>query len=70
MIDEYLYQICKEQSRLPKEGLAMIRYHSFYPWHREGAYRHFMKPEDEDDLKAVKAFNPCKWTTLPIKCIC
>lgn len=37
-----MYQICKEQSTLPDEGLAMIRYHSFYPWHREGAYRHFM----------------------------
>lgn len=56
--DEYLYWICKEQSSLPREGLAMIRYHSFYPWHREGAYRHFMNAEDEKDLKAVKAFNP------------
>lgn len=35
----------------------MIRYHSFYPWHREGAYRHFMNEEDEADLKAVLAFN-------------
>lgn len=43
---------------MPREGLAMIRYHSFYPWHREGAYRHFMNAEDEKDLKAVKAFNP------------
>ena len=23
---------------LLEEGLAMIRYHSFYPWHREGMY--------------------------------
>ncbi|KAK1922403.1 myo-inositol oxygenase [Papiliotrema laurentii] len=56
--DEYLYWICKEQSTLPKEALAMIRYHSFYPWHREGAYRHLMNAEDEAQLKAVKAFNP------------
>jgi inositol oxygenase len=35
----------------------MIRYHSFYPWHREGAYRHFMNEDDEADLKAVLAFN-------------
>lgn len=35
----------------------MIRYHSFYPWHREGAYRHLMGPGDEDQLRAVKAFN-------------
>lgn len=36
----------------------MIRYHSFYPWHREGAYRHLMVPADEEQLRAVKAFNP------------
>ncbi|GJJ13239.1 hypothetical protein Clacol_007490 [Clathrus columnatus] len=56
--DEYLYQICKAQSTLPQEGLAMIRYHSFYPWHREGAYRHLMETKDYQALDAVKAFNP------------
>lgn len=35
----------------------MIRYHSFYPWHREGAYQHLMNEKDYDQLKAVKAFN-------------
>jgi len=30
--DEYLYHVVKSQSTLPKEALAMIRYHSFYPW--------------------------------------
>lgn len=29
--DEYLYQVLKDQSSLPEEALAMIRYHSFYP---------------------------------------
>ena len=29
--DEYMYTIAKEQSTLPPEALAMIRYHSFYP---------------------------------------
>lgn len=24
----------------------MIRYHSFYPWHREGAYRHLMSDKE------------------------
>lgn len=42
---------------VPKEALSMIRYHSFYPWHREGAYRHLMGPGDEEQLRAVKAFN-------------
>lgn len=35
----------------------MIRYHSFYPWHREGAYQHLMNEKDHSQLKAVKAFN-------------
>ena len=56
--DEYLYHICKEQSRLPDEALAMIRYHSFYPWHSEGAYSWAMNEKDEKMLAAVKAFNP------------
>jgi inositol oxygenase len=56
--DEYLYQVVKDQCTLPPEALAMIRYHSFYPWHLEGAYREFMNEEDEAKLTAVKAFNP------------
>src|SRR6202035_5014036 len=34
--DEYLYHVVKDY--LPDEALYMIRYHSFYPWHQEGAY--------------------------------
>ena len=56
--DEYLYHIAKEQSTLPIEALAMIRYHSFYPWHSEGAYRELMDSHDQKMLEAVKAFNP------------
>ncbi|THH01191.1 hypothetical protein EW145_g6957 [Phellinidium pouzarii] len=56
--DEYLYHIFKEQSTLPEEGLAMIRYHSFYPWHREGAYTHLTNAHDMKLLAAVRAFNP------------
>lgn len=56
--DEYLYHVVKDQSLLPDEALAMIRYHSFYPWHKEGAYREFMNEKDHEMLKAVKAFNP------------
>lgn len=56
--DEYLYHVLKDQSTLPPEALAMIRYHSFYPWHREGAYRHLMNEKDRDILAAVQAFNP------------
>lgn len=56
--DEYMYHIAKDQSTLPDEALAMIRYHSFYPWHREGAYHDLMNDHDHKMLEAVKAFNP------------
>jgi inositol oxygenase len=56
--DEYLYHVVKYQSTLPDEALAMIRYHSFYPWHKEGAYDWMMNDKDKEMLKAVKAFNP------------
>ena len=56
--DEYLYHIAKEQSTLPDEALAMIRFHSFYPWHSAGAYLELMDEHDKRMLPAVKAFNP------------
>ncbi len=31
-LSQYLYHVMKGQSSLPDEGLAMIRYHSFYPY--------------------------------------
>jgi inositol oxygenase len=54
--DEYLYHVVKDY--LPAEGLAMIRYHSFYPWHREGAYSYFMNAQDREMLQWVQKFNP------------
>ncbi|RMJ25499.1 inositol oxygenase [Aspergillus sp. HF37] len=56
--DEYLYHVVKDQSTLPPEALAMIRYHSFYPWHQAGAYHELMDAHDREMLEAVKAFNP------------
>ncbi len=54
--DEYMYHVVKDY--LPKEALYMIRYHSFYPGHREGAYQHLMNAEDRKYFAAVRAFNP------------
>lgn len=54
--DEYMYHICKDY--LPASGLAMIRYHSFYPWHTEGAYQHLMNEHDHEMLRWVNLFNP------------
>jgi inositol oxygenase len=53
--DEYLYHVMKE--RLPIEALYMIRYHSFYSWHREGAYDQLCNDRDRQMLKWVRAFN-------------
>lgn len=54
--DEYLYHVVKDY--LPTEALYMIRYHSFYPWHRENEYQFLMNDEDRAMLQWVQAFNP------------
>lgn len=54
--DEYLYHVV--QDYLPEEGLAMIRYHSFYPAHRENEYAHLMTDRDRNQLEWVRKFNP------------
>jgi inositol oxygenase len=54
--DEYLYQVLR--GRLPDEGLAMIRYHSFYAAHRDGAYAHLLNERDRALMPWVQRFNP------------
>ncbi len=54
--DEYLYHVVKDY--LPGEALAMIRYHSFYAAHREGAYTQLMNDDDHRRMEWVRAFNP------------
>src|SRR5712664_2361682 len=54
--DEYLYQVVKDY--LPPEALYMIRYHSFYPAHRDGDYDYLMNDRDREMFKWVRAFNP------------
>jgi inositol oxygenase len=53
--DEYLYHVVKD--RLPEPAQYMIRYHSFYAAHREGAYGHLMNEHDREMFKWVRAFN-------------
>lgn len=31
--DEYVYKVFEQGSDIPYEGLYLLRYHSFYPWH-------------------------------------
>ena len=54
--DEYLYRVTKDY--LPPEGRYMIRYHSFYPAHREGEYGWLMNDTDRKMFEWVRAFNP------------
>src|SRR2546428_9214788 len=54
--DEYLYHVVKDY--LPESALYMIRYHSFYAAHREGAYDHLMDGNDREMFQWVRAFNP------------
>jgi inositol oxygenase len=54
--DEYLFHVVKDH--LPDEALAMIRYHSFYPAHRERQYTHLMNERDHRLFEWVRKFNP------------
>lgn len=57
--DEYLYQVLSRNDnvKLPKIGLDIIRFHSFYPWHSSNGYRHLCNADDEEKLVWVKRFN-------------
>lgn len=56
--DEYMYQVLKHnKSTLPQEGLDMIRYHSFYPWHTGGDYDHLCNDKDREMMSHIKEFN-------------
>jgi inositol oxygenase len=54
--DEYIYLATRNY--LPEPAQYMLRYHSFYPAHRHGAYRHLMNSHDVKMLDWVNKFNP------------
>ena len=53
--DEYIYHVTK--AYMPVEAQYMLRYHSFYPWHREGAYDHLCNEKDREMMYWVNEFN-------------
>jgi len=63
--DEYLYQVLlfnklhnpKFNLKLPHDALYIMRYHSFYPWHGEGAYVHLASQNDLDKRELLKRFS-------------
>ncbi|KAL7195256.1 hypothetical protein ACSBR1_035468 [Camellia fascicularis] len=53
-----LDNVAKENgTTLPPAALFIIRYHSFYPLHKSGAYTHLMNADDVENLKWLKIFN-------------
>ncbi len=54
--DGYIHEVMKRY--LPMEALYMLRYHSFYAWHRHGAYGHLTNEQDQAMLGWVNKFNP------------
>lgn len=56
--DEYMYRmLVANDCKIPQAGLDMIRYHSAYPMHDKGAYKHLLRPEDEERLDWIRLFN-------------
>ena len=57
--DEYLYQVLRNHktNQIPASGMAMIRYHSFYPWHTGNSYTHLLKPSDAKIKDWIGDFN-------------
>jgi inositol oxygenase len=53
--DEYMYHVTRNY--LPEPALAMIRFHSCYPIHREKAYQHLLVAGDLELMKWVVDFN-------------
>ncbi len=53
--DGYIAEVMKPYLR--DESLYMLRFHSFYPWHRHGAYDHLCSDKDRSMLEWVLKFN-------------
>ena len=54
--DGYIAEIMKPYLR--DEALYILRFHSFYAWHRHGAYIHLTDEKDAAMLEWVRKFNP------------
>lgn len=49
--DEYMYNVLiHNKSKIPSIGHKIIRYHSFYPWHKDGAYK-YLESESDAEIK-------------------
>eukprot|EP00850_Spirogloea_muscicola_P010116 SM000058S18546 [mRNA] locus=s58:504963:507652:+ [translate_table: standard] len=56
--DEYMYQVMvRNGTKLPPQALFIVRYHSFYALHKEGAYQHLLSDSDRQMLPWLHEFN-------------
>ncbi len=53
--DEYLYSVVKDY--LPEQALYIIRFHSFYAAHKEGAYDYLMNDYDRSMMPWLQLFS-------------
>ncbi|CAF3794577.1 unnamed protein product [Rotaria sp. Silwood1] len=62
--DEYLYKVLTHEKnatqitekQLPIQSYYMIRFHSFFPWHKFGAYTIFENETDKENKEWVQMF--------------
>lgn len=55
--DEMIYRSCKESnSKLSEEGLYILRYHSFYPWHSNNGYSKYASEYDFKNKHLLQKF--------------
>ncbi len=54
--DEYIYHMTRDY--LPEEAQYMMRYHSFYPAHKDSEYEYLMDEHDQEMFRWVRAFSP------------
>lgn len=59
--DEYLFNVLKHNGncKIPYDKLRIIRYHSFYPFHKENAYHHLANNNDMELKPMLKLFSEC-----------
>ncbi len=63
-----MIEILVVKDYLPEPALYMIRYHSFYAWHRENEYDHLCDARDREMLSWVRKFNPYDlYSKCPVK---
>jgi len=57
--DEYLYKVLNGNCKLDKKYLRIIRYHSFYAFHKDGGYDYLANDEDIELKPLLQLFSEC-----------